>query len=148
MLTSITIAKSPLAFTCQNHLDIVGKKQKRCGRVPASATWRFDANDVPITFLRHFLIQLPLPPSRCLFSCPKINTTQHLPTITHPVADYKRNAAPFIFKFNNAITSNFTTRTASPEYQPTNTMSANTVYVKNISSQTGEKEVNDFFSFW
>jgi len=27
-------------------------------------------------------------------------------------------------------------------------MSASTVQVKNISSQTGEKEIKDFFSFW
>jgi RNA recognition motif-containing protein len=27
-------------------------------------------------------------------------------------------------------------------------MSANTVHVKNISSQTSEKDIKDFFSFW
>jgi len=27
-------------------------------------------------------------------------------------------------------------------------MSANTVYVKNISGSTSEKEIKDFFSFW
>ena len=76
-------------------------------------------------------------------------TRETAETARRKIPSTRTNHAPIIYKSASIAAKACRIRTSSETYtaQQKTTMS-NTVHVKGISSQTSEKEVRDFFSFW